>query len=237
MRNGFLIGEKSIELTLIAPGWIEMIKNEFNETHTSSWFPSSPERCFLRHVVKSSLFSPFRAPCQNNGIIHRKSNCDKGLAPFRGFFFSGFLPESIFFFRFSFSFSLVFSLAHSKHFPIFFLSFFFISFLFFLFTLFAIKLLALGSLSFYLKIYCGNLLGCVLQCSIYHSRRRCYFWFVFLFFEFLFSLFSISRCLVLPECACVWVNVFILKYFLGFFRYVCLGAVTRTTWQCYLAIF
>lgn len=64
-------------------------------THASKPLPNVSDLSFRRHFVRSSVFSPLRVPCQNNGTIHKKNSCDNGLAPLRGFRFSGFFPESI----------------------------------------------------------------------------------------------------------------------------------------------
>lgn len=64
-------------------------------TYSSRLLPSVDDLSFRRHLVRSSLLRPYRAPCHKNGIIHVNNNCDNKFAPFRGFRFSGFLPESI----------------------------------------------------------------------------------------------------------------------------------------------
>lgn len=57
--------------------------------------PNVSDLSFRKHLVRSSVLSPWRVPCQNNGMIHVKNSCASGLTPFRGFLFSGFLPESM----------------------------------------------------------------------------------------------------------------------------------------------
>lgn len=63
--------------------------------YASKSLPNLSDLSFRRHSVKSSVVNPFRQPFTNNGVIHRKNSCDIGLAPFRGFLRSGFLPASI----------------------------------------------------------------------------------------------------------------------------------------------
>lgn len=64
-------------------------------TYTSKTLPKVSDLSLRKHFVRSSVFSPLRVPCQNKGTIHTKNSCDNGLAPLRGFLFSGFLPESM----------------------------------------------------------------------------------------------------------------------------------------------